>query len=315
MNIIKQLWGKDDQVPDWASFFPEEDFRIFMAALRQDLAARNLPHEVDATVGSVQVSLADQEAQAFGLHNLAQVCHQSSRGEWPDLIERHLDVALSVFTGGMDFVERLGRDFSRARPLLKLRLYPEDYPETGIPMVYRPLVEGLVVVLVYDLPQSIATVPLDHLRAWRRTEDELFELALQNVRAAGKLEHSTVPLPQGGQLELLTGMDNYFAATHLLCLEDHVSQPPAAGLLVGAPNRHGLVIHRITDLSVMGALQALLGAIPGMFAEGPGSISPNLYWWREGTLTLLPSLIEDGQINFTPPSEFIDMLNELSADE
>jgi len=314
MNIIKQLFGKDDQVPAWANFFTEEDFRVFMAALRQDLADRGLPHDVEPVAGTVRVTPSGHDPQALGLLNLAQVCHQTPRGEWPEVIERHLDAALSVFTGGMDFVDRLGTDFGRAKSLLKLRLYADDYLESGIPMVYRPVAEGLVAVLVYDLPQSIATVPSDHLRAWRRTEDELFELALQNVRAAGKLEHSTVPLPQGGALELLTGVDNYFAATHLLCLEEHVALPPAAGLLVGAPNRHGLVVHRIQGLEVMGALQALLGAIPGMYAEGPGSISPNLYWWREGALILLPSLIEDGQINFTPPAEFMGMLNGLSEE-
>jgi hypothetical protein len=315
MNIIQQLRGKDDQVPDWASFFPEEDFRVFMAALRQDLAARSLAHEVDAGAGSVRITPPGNEPQTFGLLNLAQVCHQTPRGEWPDVIERHLDVALSVFAGGMDFVDRLGSDFSRARPLLKLRLYAEDYLESGIPMVYRPVAEGLVAVLVYDLPQSIASVPADHLRSWRRTEDELFALGLQNVKAAGTLQHSTVPLPQGGALELLTGTDNYFAASHLLCLGDYLAETPAAGALVGAPNRHGLVLHRIEGIEIMGALQALLSAVPGMYAEGPGSISPNLYWWRDGTLTLLPSLIEEGQINFSPPAEFMEMLNGLSDDE
>lgn len=315
MNIIRQLRGTADQVPDWASFFPEEDFRIFMAGLRQDLAARNLPHEVDAAAGSVRITPLRNEPQTFGLLNLAQVCHQTPRGEWPDVIERHLDVALSVFAGGMDFVDRLGSDFGRAKSLLKLRLYAEDYLESGIPLVYRPVAEGLVAVLVYDLPQSIASVPSDHLRSWRRTEDELFELGLQNVKAGGTLHHSTVPLPQGGELELLTGTDNYFAATHLLCLADYLPEPPGAGVLVGAPNRHGLVLYRIQGLEIMGALQALLGAVPGMYAEGPGSISPNLYWWRDGTLTLLPSLIEDGQINFSPPAEFMEMLNGLSEDE
>jgi hypothetical protein len=315
MNIIKQLFGKDDQVPEWANFLSEEDFRVFMADLRQDLADRNLPHAVDPVAGTVQVTPAGHEAQTFGLLNLAQVCRQTPRGEWPDVIERHLDVALSVFSGGMDFVDRLGADFSRARPLLKLRLYSDDYPESGIPMVYRPVAEGLISVLVYDLPQSIATVPSEHLRSWRRTEDELFALALQNVKDGGRLEQSTVPLPQGGALELLTGVENYFAATHLLFLDEYVTQPPDAGLLVGAPNRHGLVVHRIEGLEVMGALQALLGAIPGMYAEGPGSISPNLYWWRAGALTLLPSLIDDGQINFSPPAEFMEMLNGLSEEE
>jgi hypothetical protein len=143
----------------------------------------------------------------------------------------------------------------------------------------------------------------------------VFAAALANVRAASALEHQRIELPTGGALELLTGTNDYFAASHLLFLDEYVSPAPPAGVLVGAPNRHGLVLHRIQGMEVIPALQALLGIVPGMHAEGPGSISPNLYWWRDGTFTLLPAEIEDGQINFRPPQVFMDMLNGLAEDQ
>jgi hypothetical protein len=48
-----------------------------------------------------------------------------------------------------------------------------------------------------------------------------------------------------------------------------------------------------------------------MHRDGPGSISPNIYWWREGELTLLPTRLSDDSAFFEPPEEFIDGLNRL----
>jgi hypothetical protein len=48
-----------------------------------------------------------------------------------------------------------------------------------------------------------------------------------------------------------------------------------------------------------------------MFEQGPGSISPDLYWWREGSVTLLPSQFDGSNIQFMPPDEFVQALNAL----
>ena len=315
MGVLKQLFGREDPVPGWAEFFQAEDFRIFMAALRQDLAGRAIPHEVDAAAGGVRLTQPDGDSQTLGLLNLAQVCHQAPRGEWPELIARHLTLSLDIAGAGADFVESLETDFARAKSKLKLRLYPEDYANRGLPLVYQPVADGLIAVLVYDLPESIASVPEDHLRRWGREREEVLALALENVRASASVKQSRIDLPTGGALELLTGENDYFATTHLLFLEQYVQPAPESGVLVGAPNRHGLVFHRIEGMEVIQALQALLGIVPGMYAEGPGSISPNLYWWRNGSLTLLPSEIDGGQIHFHPPQEFMDMLNAMAEED
>jgi hypothetical protein len=38
--------------------------------------------------------------------------------------------------------------------------------------------------------------------------------------------------------------------------------------------------------------------------QGPGSISPNLYWRRAGTFTLLPPEKKGERIHFYPPNSF-----------
>ena len=40
-----------------------------------------------------------------------------------------------------------------------------------------------------------------------------------------------------------------------------------------------------------------------------GSLSPHLFWWREGSLCRLPFAVKAGAFRFQPPDEFLDALN------
>jgi hypothetical protein len=49
-----------------------------------------------------------------------------------------------------------------------------------------------------------------------------------------------------------------------------------------------------------------------MYQEGPGSLSPTLYWWKPGSLTALPSKVTATSISFSPPTVFVDeVLNKV----
>jgi hypothetical protein len=95
-------------------------------------------------------------------------------------------------------------------------------------------------------------------------------------------------------------------------LEDYVKEAPF-GALAAAPHRHAVLYHVIRDRSAIKAINAMIPAAFGMFQEGPGSISPNLYWWQSGRLTLLPSRVTAKSIEFAPPPEFVEnVLNRLA---
>ena len=50
-----------------------------------------------------------------------------------------------------------------------------------------------------------------------------------------------------------------------------------------------------------------------MYREGPGSISPHLYWWREGRFAQLPSKVTATSVTFSPPDVFVsEVLDRLS---
>ena len=89
-------------------------------------------------------------------------------------------------------------------------------------------------------------------------------------------------------------------------VEDH-------GLLVCAPRHDVLMAHVISNSGVLDAAAGMLSAASAMYESGPGSLSPNLYWYRNGGLTRLPYEEADGAFKFNPPGDFADLLHALSA--
>jgi hypothetical protein len=41
--------------------------------------------------------------------------------------------------------------------------------------------------------------------------------------------------------------------------------------------------------------------------------SSDLYWWRDGQLTPLPVRLQNGNLGFYPPPEFVEVLNSLPS--
>lgn len=309
MGSFNRYFGSRDDVPEWAKFFEPKEYRAFMEAIEAEFKRRRVRARFDE--GTVTLTPPKGAPQQCGLLNLAQMCHQLPREEWAEVVQHHFD---SLFeAGGQDeALDGLEGDFERARALLKVRLYPEDASEAmdRAHAVFRPSFDRVIEALVYDFPNTVATVHTDHVKAWGRPPEEIFGLGLSNVRSSGKLTPQAFPLEEGGSLEALTG-ESFFTATHALLLDDYIGAAEH-GALVAIPHRHTVLFHRIENLTAVRAIQALLIAGFGMYQEGPGSISPELYWWRGGRYTLLPSRVSAKAIDFSPPAEFVELLNGLS---
>jgi hypothetical protein len=306
---LRRFFGSRDDVPEWASFFSPGDYRSFVAGVEAELRRRGLAFELGDGVARV-VPPGGGTAQEYGLLNLAQVINHTDRAQRGEVIRHHFD---TLFKGEAESqsLDALAADFEKARPLLKVRLYSEDYTDRlgREQVVSRVPAPGLLAALVYDLPSSVATVHPDHVKGWRRGVDELFTMGLTNVQAEGKLRAETVSLEKGATVTALIG-DTYFAASHVLFLGDYLGAPAPFGAVVGLPHRHAVLYHAIADMSVIVAINAMITATFGMYKEGPGSISSQLYWWRGGRMACLPSRVTARQIEFAPPAEFVEEVLE-----
>ena len=141
--------------------------------------------------------------------------------------------------------------------------------------------------------------------------EDLFEIGLDNVRAEGRPEVQTFDLDKGARFFALVG-DSFFTSSHALALGEVLVPPSEHGALVTIPHRHAVLFHPIVDMKAILAINSMIPVTFGMYQEGPGSVSPNLYWWRDGALTHLPTKVTSQSITFSPPDAFVnEVLNKL----
>lgn len=181
-------------------------------------------------------------------------------------------------------------------------------------MIAREDVPGTLSYLTIDLPTTIRNVHPDEARPWGKTHDELFEIALENVARLHKPEVSKAQLPHGAELVLLSGQ-SFFIASHALLLDIHAEALGGYGSLIAVPHRHCVLAFPIEDLKVVQTIQHMVLITRQMHQDGPGSITPNLFWYHLGKFILLPYEIKDKTLNFAPPEEFVEMLNGLKQEK
>jgi hypothetical protein len=252
------------------------------------------------------------KSNELGLQNLAQKCRMArSENEWPDIVRGHLEQVVGSGRDEIDEAMARANDLGAVRDQLKLRLYPRAMM-ASIPdghLVTWPVADDLLAVLVLDLPQSVATVGVEQRKGWSLSDDELHRLAIDNVKRFDPPQLDDFELEPGVPARALVG-ESYFVASHALQIARFVD-PTAHGLLVIAPHRHAVIVHRIEGPKVLQAVNGFLGLAHRMHLEGPGSISDQLYWWHDGVLERQPSEIRDQTLRFAPTPAFEGMLSAL----
>lgn len=298
-------------VPAWAGFLEPEEYRAFTDAV--DLALVDREVEAVQRDGVAVVALPDGRPLRLGLQNLAQQCGHLPRDRWAAFIGDHFDLVMGA-EAEADAIDRT--DFEAVKPRVKVRLYPTEAvedTEADAVVLARPA-EGLVAVLVYDLPHAVSSVPPEDLAAWGWSEPDLLTLGLENLGRDTPPDREDVEVERGVVLRLYTGA-SFFVSSHLLRLERLLPGELKYGALVCAPTRHMLLAHTIRDSRVLMAINAMIPQAHLSYQRGPGSLSPHVYWWHDGRLTHLPTEVDRDVVRFTPPSDFVQRVMEPLAAE
>jgi hypothetical protein len=307
MGFLRRVFGSGEPAPEWASFFSGDEYRAFIAAVEADLGRRGRAFTIRDGYVELEAQ-GDDEAPELGLANLAQMCNALEQSDWSLQIASHFSAVFA--TQGRDF-DAIAADFEQARPILRIRLFPDasmggtDLGDT----VSRPLAPGILEALVYDFPDSVAGVLGEHLAAWPVGEDAAMLIARANTtaepatRAVTNLDGMSFDGLEGGM----------YTASHVFDLTA-LLPPDNQGAIVTIPNRHTLVWYPIVDASAGDALTRIIAFASLLFEQGPGSISNQLYWWRNGDLIHIPIDWRRGPDIF-PPDELMAVLNALSESE
>ncbi|MFG2874621.1 immunity 49 family protein [Streptomyces sp. NPDC048337] len=177
----------------------------------------------------------------------------------------------------------------------------------------RVVADGLVFAYALDGPTSVRVL----------TDDDVARVGLQELGQAAygnlmrvPVTHEDVPIEGRATLHSVYG-DSHFVAAKALYLSELArrvtGEPlPAAGALVVVPTRHLLAYHPIADGSVVDALNDLASYALGAYEDGPGPLSPRVYWWHRGGLTSL-TVIDDDTRTFSlqPPPQLLGLMKGL----
>ena len=203
----------DDDVPPWARVLgTDECYRAFVDATGRDLLRRGYSSAIWG--GKVQISKAGEQQREFGLTNLLQRCTALDPSAYDVAVGAYFDTVFAVLEQEAATDATL-RVFESMKAQLRLRLYGNDYvAQVGSALMSYRQADDLFAGLVLDLPKAVRSVGLDLVKAWECESQEVFDLALANVRAEGHLEREDATSNMG-TLIVLRGA-SYFAASHAL---------------------------------------------------------------------------------------------------
>jgi len=194
--------------------------------------------------------------------------------------------------------------------LTRPQLWPmAGLEELGDDVVAREVTEDLAAVLSLDLPDSVHIVAPKDIADSGLGEEELWERALAQLDDGEPIERT---LLDDDELVVVLVSDSHFLASRLLALEELVGAVPPHGVLIGVPHRHMFVVHAIYDATVLEAMNLMAPFVVQHFEEGPGSLSPDLYWWHDGEIERL--VVDDDEGSITPPDGFVALLEGLTEE-
>jgi len=295
---------------EWQGMFTLEEYKCFDAALRGYFTRRGIPFEVHGD--TVSIDLSQAEAGRLGLTNVSEKCKHHDPSDWPQVVADHFD-ALWVGQGEQEDLRKKIEDYSAIEHLLAVRLYPEDHVEvvhegSG---VYREDLEDTVSVLVFDLPHVAVNVRPEDAAHWNKTDQELFDAGLRNVRSNTRPERDEERLEPGVVVKALFG-DSFYIATLALMLDGYPDYVGTYGSLVAVPVREQLLCHPIEDMAVTDAMDAMFPVVRDTFEKGPGSVSPHLYWYDDGKFVALVAEDRGDAWAVRVPEEFQRLLERLA---
>ena len=235
----------------------------------------------------------------MALADLRAACELEPRAQWLRVVQGALHGLSQSAQVELDL-----SDLEAVRPLLRSRVYA-DGAVLADDVATQHLAEGLVEVLVAELEGAVRSLPTAVVDGWGAPRGELFVQARRQVLAAGLLTRRELDLEGVVLIALESGAP--FAATHVHWLPSYVDVP-AAGALVAMPTRHlMLVAPMVGRTQTLDAAQALLVNADRLWREGPGELSPDLWWWKPPELVLLPG--DPGSLS--PPEAFLEVLDAL----
>jgi len=239
------------------------------------------------------------------LRNIAQDCRQTEEGHWRVIIENYFRQIESIRENAFSVGDK---PFAEVADLLAVRLWPNGTLQNvgAGNLIYREDLEGTISTLVLNLPDSIQAVTPQMATSWEKSKDELFNIGFDNVFAHCKPDIAETVLAGDIKTVTLSNNNDFLTATHVFFIEKYPNCIGKYGSLVGIPLRDIVVCYPINDNQIARAIQVLVPTIKDVYVEGPGSVSPYVYWYHEDCFEAVHYVEKKNE--FVLPNQLLDIL-------
>jgi hypothetical protein len=207
---------------------------------------------------------------SFGLVNLAQAVDHLPEEEWPERIEEWIGQLLIVQPTTID-------SYEQAAPRLRVRL-AADASQPGW-AVYRNVCEGLDEMLMLRNDVGCETVNADQVEEWGQPLDKVWAEARQRTYWDETRERRILAKEK---VRVVWVRHSFFASSVLLSLQPLLSRKNQHGALAMVPCRDALLYVEMTTPRVAEDAAAMMEVGSQWYVDGPGSISPDVFWYRPG---------------------------------
>jgi len=307
VSFFRKKTGKVN-IPEWASFFGGKEYALFIKEIDNYFKNRNIKYEMGD--GQIHIDKNEFGFSNLGLMNVAQICKQEDIRHYKGIIAEHFDSMARAHDFDKEF-EKIADDFAEVRKYIGVRLYDNSYvAHIGKALtVGKDFAGDIYAMIVFDFPDSVLNIRPEQIIAWDKTIDELFEIGISNIKSKYPL---TITKESFGEFSIwFVQGEHFFTSNIVFDIESRPGLVGSKGSLIGLPHRHSAIIYPIENLEVIKAINGLIPAIYGMNQEGPGSLSNNLFWYKDQMFTQLPYTIEEGKLQFFPPDDFVKLLKGL----
>ncbi len=296
------------EVPDWAQFFTKSEYKTFITEIDRYFKKSKIDYAINDDLIIVDENVFG--STNLGLTSLSQICKQNKQRNYKKIIRNHFDAMILSYNFEQKF-DKIAHNFEKVRKFIGVRLYNIAYfPESSINLIIHKKFAGdIVAVLIFDLPYSIINVLKEHISSWNIPVDELFELGIQNIKKKYSIKVKSDKLEKFPIKFVYS--DNFFTSNIVFDMENRPKLIGTYGSIVGIPNRDSVIFYPIENKQISSAVYPLIFTINGMFKDGPGSISNNLFWYYDNKFMHIPYKFENNKLGLSPPKSFIEIYDKL----
>jgi uncharacterized protein YtpQ (UPF0354 family) len=245
----------------------------------------------------------------INLHNLLGKCTAvNDKTQWTDVITNHFN---SMFSSINEQKQLNPNDFESIKKHLSIRVYTEATVQQrgGVDnIIARVDLTGTYSLLMLDLPSAFTPVLKQNSSVWHKSDQELFETALQNIRAVNVEKKTQTVKTNGKDLEVSFVANEDYAASYSLDLARNSPELIGEwGAVVLIPNKGIAALCKVSKshpIDFVNFIQGLYTTAEKYYTQSDYPISKQFFWYYKGKFTPISVTTDaNGSVNVVAPLE------------